>query len=362
MARDVTPAPPGARAPHVRLTQLWVPAALFLAAASLIRAFDLDRRIAHALFFDQGSATWIGTGTWWAEPLIHGAGSALVRAIGLGALLVFAGGLWIPSLRPWRRPAGYVALALALCPAVVDLLKLATNMDCPRDLAGFGGSRPYVHLFEDRPDGLPRAACFPGSHSSTGFALMAFYFVWQATRPQLARTALAGALLLGFVFSFGQQARGAHFLSHDLTSAALDWYLLLGLSCLLLKSPRAEASRWIPAVGGVPPLDTGAACRPDHERREATHPAHARGRRAGLRGVFQRLFSARLPLRPAAAEPRRGGGPGGGAGDARQGDAPDRGFSRRVGPVHVDLPDLPPRGRGLHPVPAAPRQASGADR
>ena len=120
-------------------------------------------------------------------------------------------------------------ISIALCATVVSGLKFATNMDCPRDLAGFGGDRPYMRLFQDRPDALPRAACFPGSHASTGFSLMAFYFLLLDTRPRLARRLLAAALALGAVFSFGQQARGAHFLSHDLTSAALDWFLLLGL-------------------------------------------------------------------------------------------------------------------------------------
>jgi membrane-associated PAP2 superfamily phosphatase len=42
--------------------------------------------------------------------------------------------------------------------------------------------------------------------------------------------ALAGALCLGALFSFGQQARGAHFLSHDLASVAIAWMMALALS------------------------------------------------------------------------------------------------------------------------------------
>jgi membrane-associated PAP2 superfamily phosphatase len=51
--------------------------------------------------------------------------------------------------------------------------------------------------------------------------------------------ALAGGLLIGTVFALGQQARGAHFLSHDLTSAAIVWYVLLGLY-LVMFARRAE--------------------------------------------------------------------------------------------------------------------------
>jgi membrane-associated PAP2 superfamily phosphatase len=41
--------------------------------------------------------------------------------------------------------------------------------------------------------------------------------------------ALAAGLAVGVLFAFGQEARGAHFLSHDLTSAILVWYVQLGL-------------------------------------------------------------------------------------------------------------------------------------
>ena len=37
------------------------------------------------------------------------------------------------------------------------------------------------------------------------------------------------AIALGAAFSIGQEARGAHFLSHDLTSAAIVWFVQLGL-------------------------------------------------------------------------------------------------------------------------------------
>ena len=37
------------------------------------------------------------------------------------------------------------------------------------------------------------------------------------------------AIAVGIAFSIGQEARGAHFLSHDLTSAAIVWFVQLGL-------------------------------------------------------------------------------------------------------------------------------------
>ncbi len=48
-------------------------------------------------------------------------------------------------------------------------------------------------------------------------------------RRRLALAGLGIALGLGMLFSFGQQARGAHFLSHDLWSAFIAWTICLAL-------------------------------------------------------------------------------------------------------------------------------------
>jgi membrane-associated PAP2 superfamily phosphatase len=58
---------------------------------------------------------------------------------------------------------------------------------------------------------------------------MCFYFVFRDLSRHAARWALAGAIVVGIAFSIGQEARGAHFLSHDLTSAAIVWFVQLGL-------------------------------------------------------------------------------------------------------------------------------------
>jgi membrane-associated PAP2 superfamily phosphatase len=57
-----------------------------------------------------------------------------------------------------------------------------------------------------------------------------------------ALAALLAACLLWGVFSLGQQARGAHFLSHDLASAAIVWFLQLSLYAGWLKSHVDQSS------------------------------------------------------------------------------------------------------------------------
>jgi membrane-associated PAP2 superfamily phosphatase len=213
----------------------WVPLIFFTVMIGVVELLSLDRPFAEAWYFDLHARHWLGTGPgdWWAHRLLHTGGGWLVRGIGALAL-----GTWLLSfasarVRPWRRMAGFITLSMLLSTGVVGGLKEITNVDCPWDLVGYGGIQPYITLFGDRPDALARGQCFPGAHASSGFALMCFYFALRDRSRRLARFALAGAIAVGIAFSIGQEARGAHFLSHDLTSAAIVWFVLLGVYALL---------------------------------------------------------------------------------------------------------------------------------
>ncbi len=212
-------------------THAWAPLALLLPLLFLIEWLDLDRVVAHALFYNAAADQWLGAGTgnWWARGLIHDGGRWLARSIAASALALWLASYVSKGARHWRRAAGFVFLAMVTSIAIVGGLKTLTNVDCPWDLAGFGGDRPYVALFAGRPDSLPQAQCFPGAHSSSGFALVCFYFVFRDRSRRAARWALLAAGLVWAVFSLGQQARGAHFLSHDLASLAIVWYVQLVL-------------------------------------------------------------------------------------------------------------------------------------
>ena len=202
------------------------PAVLFVLFAAVAASTGLDEAVARAWAFDAVTGQFIGSGTgeWWARGIIHSAGGQAIRFLGVLLVLAWALSFRIGALRPWRRPIWFVVLAVAVGARAVGLLKQVTNVDCPWSLTEFGGTLPYVHLFADRADSLPRAQCFPGGHSSSGFGLFALYFMALGRSRRLARRALAGALLVGGLFAFGQEARGAHFLSHDLWSAALMWF------------------------------------------------------------------------------------------------------------------------------------------
>lgn len=227
------------------------PLGVFAATAFAISLFNLDIALARWAFFDAATLHWRGAGSWWANDLIHVAGRWLVRLIAAGAL-----GLWIATyfrrqLVPYRRAAGFLALAIVLTVGIVGLLKTVTNVDCPWDLTLFGGKFPYEHLFADRPDGLRHAQCFPAAHASSGYSLMALYFVARERGLWLAQRGLLAGVAMGLTFGFAQQARGAHFLSHDLCSAVLAWLIPAALYSFAFRRRLWAAKDWLRTAQSV---------------------------------------------------------------------------------------------------------------
>jgi membrane-associated PAP2 superfamily phosphatase len=209
----------------------WWPLLGFTFLFAALEILSLDRVLARLWYFNVHTGQWLGAGNgaWWAKDLLHTGGRWVIRGVAAAALATWALSFGVSRLGEWRRPAGYVFLSMLVATAIVGGLKLVTNVDCPWDLAGFGGDHHYYMLFADRPDSLVRAQCFPGAHASSGFALVCFYFALRDRSRRLASWALAIALTVGIAFSIGQEARGAHFLSHDFTSAAIVWFTQLAM-------------------------------------------------------------------------------------------------------------------------------------
>ena len=206
------------------LAHAGIPLLLLAGAFVLLHLAGGDRALAGALY--DASA-----GRWRLDPhaplsqLLYGAERGLVMSAVAAGLGVLVAGIWHRGMRYWRRPAAYLLVCFATTTGLVSLGKHVTNVDCPRALADYGGRYPRVGLLEDRPDGWPRAQCFPAGHSSAGFAWVALYFA-LAGRWRLV--GLGTGVALGLVFAATQWARGMHFPSHDVVSAATAWTVALG--------------------------------------------------------------------------------------------------------------------------------------
>lgn len=210
----------------------WTPVVVLVAGALLLTSFGIDQRIADGLYAWQGHR-WAYRSSVVAEQLIHlfGRNASAVAWLGLFAMWIVA------RLRNARSnlctPLACLLLSTLLSTAVVAWMKSWSNMDCPWDLTRYGGAREFIGLFALRPAGMPQAACFPAGHASAGYAWMALYFFFRATRPQWRWAGLAIGIALGLLFGVTQQLRGAHFLSHDLWTAAICWVCALGSYSLL---------------------------------------------------------------------------------------------------------------------------------
>lgn len=127
-----------------------------------------------------------------------------------------------------QQAHGRLLLSLTLSLAGVAIIKHSLPMDCPWDLQAFGGTQSFTGLFSSWPANRAPNACFPAGHASIGFAWLGLYFFCLQLYPKLARPALMLSLTLGFGLGLVQQLRGAHFISHDIASAAWCW----SMACL----------------------------------------------------------------------------------------------------------------------------------
>jgi len=215
---------------------LWVALPLAVAAGLLgLDRTDIDLALS-AWLYDPVTRVFPLRTTSLLDTVLHHWTKYVVASI---ACLAWAGYLLtytVPVLQPRRRELLFLGLGLALAPAAVAALKLLSARHCPWDIVQFGGFAPYLRLLEATPMGLTAGHCFPAGHATTGFSLMAFYFVgWSSGQRGTSWAGLAAGLIAGLGLGFGRMAQGAHFLSHVLWSGLVCWIVLVALYALILQ-------------------------------------------------------------------------------------------------------------------------------
>jgi membrane-associated PAP2 superfamily phosphatase len=110
----------------------------------------------------------------------------------------------------------HLVLATLCASLLVVLAKQLSKSSCPWSLAEFGGVAAYVSHWQwtvlDGGDGR----CFPGGHSSAGFAFVAAAFWLRGSSRTLGYAVWLLASIAGLALGWVQQMRGAHFFSHTL--------------------------------------------------------------------------------------------------------------------------------------------------
>lgn len=228
-----SPIPPRAERPSVLLPAL--------VTAALVAFFGLRSTGGEAL--DLAVQSWFWDGRGWLIPKDAGWFHRLAYDGPKALLILGALGLIAVAMRPalgpaalGRRRALYLLACLALVPVVCTQLRAVSHMATPRDLALYGGAWEHRLLFETKPPGYPCHA-FPAGHASGGFALVGLAFAWAT--PRARRLGAAAGLLAGGGMGLYQIARGEHFLSHTLVTAALAWLLAAALARLVRPSASA---------------------------------------------------------------------------------------------------------------------------
>lgn len=182
--------------------------------------------------------SWFWDGRDWLIPKDAGWFHRLAYTGPKVGLYFFALGLlWaiaFPSRSPaWlgRRRATYLFVSMAAISLACTQLRDVTQMATPRDLAMYGALPPnaweHLLLFDPKPPHYPSNA-FPAGHASGGFALLSLAFAWGASAAR--RRGLLIGCLYGGAMGLYQVARGEHFLSHTLATAALAWLLAAALA------------------------------------------------------------------------------------------------------------------------------------
>lgn len=207
---------------------LFGPALFFAVAMALFAAYDIDRLVADALF----SA---GTGfpfqrsdsyEFWTHWLPRKVAAFTFFAVVLISTLPREGRRWLN----WYAPLWLGIISMLIATSVIGDLKASTGIYCPVQHVQFGGkiAESYMGPFPLRID--DGGHCWPAGHATNGLAFISLYFSFMvAGRKRLANTFLVSGLLAGHFLGLAQVIRGQHFLSHQLWSTAICWFIPLAL-------------------------------------------------------------------------------------------------------------------------------------
>ncbi|MSU47313.1 MAG: phosphatase PAP2 family protein [Lacunisphaera sp.] len=207
----------------------WVVLLLLAGAVALFEFTGLDLWLQDH-FYNFASHRWLVDEK---EPVgraifYHGP-KALVWVIALTTLALAAGpARWRERFQLDRRGMWLGVLVITTVPALAGLGKKYTNVFCPSEIRRYGGDVAYAKLCAPFPDAerpARRGGCFPAGHASGGFALMGLLVVRASRRWRNGVIALG--LGLGWWMGLYQMLKGAHYLSHTLTTMLVAWLVLL---------------------------------------------------------------------------------------------------------------------------------------
>jgi membrane-associated PAP2 superfamily phosphatase len=205
--------------------ELLLPLLLAVPSLVLLQHYGWDVVISR-WFYDAATGSFPLSNDWWLRRVLHDdAKSVAFVFLWTVFLAAVATHLYRPAF-PYRRTLWQLFAAILISAQTISSIKHFSYPACPHELVLFGGHRAFVGIFDAIPAGYFPGHCWPGGHGSTAFSLFALYFAARdANRPRLAHGLLAFVLLFGLVLSVTQVARGMHFVSHQVWTALICWYV-----------------------------------------------------------------------------------------------------------------------------------------
>ncbi|MGE0801120.1 MAG: phosphatase PAP2 family protein [Lautropia sp.] len=203
------------------LANIWLPPLILVAIAVCAHVGGIDVAIEDAMY-DAAARQFPWRTSAAMEVLGHQLMRSLVTVVWVLLAVTALASAWIGRLRPWRRLLAATTLAMALGPTIVVVLKSFTAFPCPWSLTRYGGFAPEATRWFTTPSHAGH--CFPAGHAAGGFSMIALAFGLAAAGVRRSAWAmLAFALAFGTVSAAVRTMQGAHFPSHSLWSAAIDW-------------------------------------------------------------------------------------------------------------------------------------------
>ena len=227
--------------------QVLAPLALLAMATVCLIPLGGDRWLADHVYAAEGGR-WALRNSFVLTRVLHAGGKAVSMLAWLGVLAMTLRSTFDARWKPMRRPLLVLLLSVALSTLLVSVLKHTTGMDCPWSAAPYGGPHPYFTLFQGAPPGIKPNGCFPAGQASAGYAWVALYFFFASMHPAWRYRGLAIGIGAGAILGIAQQLRGAHYLSHDLWTLAISWFVALAIHRL---SPRRTLHRGTQAAKGA---------------------------------------------------------------------------------------------------------------
>lgn len=211
-----------------------------MAILLLFEPSNLDLWLADMMY--QPGIGFIGAKSFFLEDILHDRAKEAVIAITLIVFITWIASFIFPEkIKTERKRLLYIVLAMAIASSVITPLKKLTEVQCPWNLDRYGGVEIYSSVMDERTAPVEKTGqCWPGGHASSGFILFALFFALRDIRPRAARVALIVALGLGVTFSLGRMLQGAHFLSHNVWTALIDWSICTLLYRLMLYRPAVQ--------------------------------------------------------------------------------------------------------------------------